>query len=274
MIFARLRRPVGLLLLFLLLFVTALLLQALILFPIAFLEEGLETAGALCVSSVRQLFDWQSQPEAAIELVLLAAVLAGTQVAFVCPLVGPITVQSSGRSLRASVIVAILMAMFLSGGVLMSVLQAILLLVVNPGSPSLDSLDALGGQTGVTVLFITVWLAIGAAWTVLLWGAGRSRDPAVIARATRWILAGSGVEIVLAVPLYALARRREDCYCSLATFWSILVGTTALFWLCGPWAVLFLTRDFRRNWARGACTHCGYPKRSGSAVCTECGKAV
>lgn len=262
---------------FLVLFVVALALQAAIVWPIIAVEEGPGEALHVFGRSWGRLDPTdESNGGVAFELVLIAAAIAGTQVAFVAPLMpglfGRMVRADEGRSLRASVIAAIVIALFLSGGTLLIVLQLVLLVAAGPlGSASLDDLGLIGGENAVGTVLVLVWLAMGVGWTVALWSIGRSRDPRVLARWSRWILAGTGLELALSIPLYAIARRNEDCYCALPTFWSILVGTTTLFWLCGPGAVLFLTRDFRRGWARGACMKCGYPRRSGSTRCSECG---
>jgi len=38
--------------------------------------------------------------------------------------------------------------------------------------------------------------------------------------------------------------------------------------------VLLWTREARLHWIRKACVHCGYPCRSGSTMCSECGKPL
>ena len=116
-----------------------------------------------------------------------------------------------------------------------------------------------------------VWLGGGFAWYLLLGRAGSARDPARLDRFLRWILAGTCVEMTLGTTAYLVARRKTECYCALASFWSIVLGTMTLLWMCGPWIVLLLTRTERLAWARGACRQCGYPRRTDTEVCTECG---
>jgi hypothetical protein len=57
----------------------------------------------------------------------------------------------------------------------------------------------------------------------------------------------------------------------MMSFWNLVFGLATLLWMCGPWAVLLLTRGERLQWARGACARCGYPRRTDAEVCTECG---
>jgi hypothetical protein len=120
------------------------------------------------------------------------------------------------------------------------------------------------------VLF-SAWFACGALWTWIMRRTIASRDPDTISRFARRMLAGTCVELVLALPLYLLVRKRTQCMCATPNFWSIVVGLLGLVWLCGPAGVLLLTRSARRRWRAGACARCGYPLRAGSARCSECG---
>jgi hypothetical protein len=213
--------------------------------------------------------------------ILLVAALATFQVAFIAPLVGPLRLQATGRSLRTTVIGAAGLAAAMTIAMVWGIAQVVALYTVGePGSgkPRMEAdvpdwaswlfdIDLLA-----VVPLLAAWLVVGGIWTAVLWRAGASRDPDDIGRFARKLLAGSGIELVLSIPLFILARRRMNCYCALGNFWGIVLGLAGIFWLCGPWAVLLLTREDRRNWARGACAGCGYPKRSGSGVCSECGR--
>lgn len=272
MILARRNRVAALAIVFVVLFVAAIALQALIVVPLLAVEEGPLDALRALGRAWGVFHPWHGDAAVALELVGIAAAIAGTQVAFVAPLVGRPSLSANGHSLRASVIAAIVMAAFLTAGLLFALVQGALLAVADAGrSTSWEQLALLGEPAVVATVLVLAWIAAGACWCVALWSSGNARDPNGLQRFVRWILAGTAVELALSIPLYALARRNESCYCSLPTFWSILIGTTALFWLCGPWAVLFLTRGFRRNWSRGACPTCGYPRRTGATVCSECG---
>jgi hypothetical protein len=191
---------------FLVLFVVALALQAAIVWPIIAVEEGPGEALHVFGRAWGRLDPTdESNGGVAFELVLIAAAIAGTQVAFVAPLMpglfGRMVRADEGRSLRASVIAAIVIALFLSGGTLLIVLQLVLLVAAGPlGSASLDDLGLIGGENAVGTVLVLVWLAMGVGWTVALWSIGRSRDPRVLARWSRWILAGTGLELALSIP--------------------------------------------------------------------------
>ncbi|MEY3027296.1 MAG: hypothetical protein RLZZ238_2193 [Planctomycetota bacterium] len=273
MILAQAPRWLALVAVFLVLLVVAYLCSLLAVVPLILVEGGFNEALHLLLRPVTAPFSFDVDRGVGLGFCIAAATIAATQTAFIAPLVGRPALVEEGHSLRATVVAAIVLAVLLSGGLLLVAMQAVILAFGAPDEASFEAIADHGIELPVTTGFLAAWGAIALGWTMLLWRAGASRNPAAIARFARWLLAGSAIELTLAVPLYLMARRREDCYCSLPTFWSILAGTTALFWLCGPFAALFLTREFRRGWARLACVRCGYPRGAGTPVCTECGHA-
>lgn len=218
--------------------------------------------------------------EEAWSVLLAIVMLASFQVMFIAPLVGPLRLQPTGRSLRATVIGGAGLAAILTFVMVVGLVQLPILMFDNVQSPSapkwlIDYLFLVGSTPYFAVVPLAIaWLSIGAIWTAVLWKTGKSRDPDDVGRFARKLLAGTAIELVLSIPLYMLARRRMNCYCALGHFWGIVMGIAGLFWLCGPWAVLLVTRSDRRNWARGVCRNCGYPKRAGSEICSECGRTL
>jgi hypothetical protein len=195
----------------------------------------------------------------------------GLTVAFLSPIVGPVRAGETGRSLRASVIAASLLGASMCALLMAAVLECTMALL----SADSDAFEAMlaAGSGAIWTVALGTWFCAGFLWMYLLRRAGRSRDPRGLDRVMRALVAGTAVELALGLPIYALARKKYDCYCAMATFLNLVFGIAALLWMCGPWAVLLLTRRARANWLRAACRACGYPRRSGSTVCTECGCA-
>ncbi len=272
MIFARFTRARGLCALFAILTLVMFLLLPLVVLWSALLEGdfwsalsayGAYHAGLLGGGQMTEVFEilvWHMTP---------SVILAAVQVVFLAPLVGPVRSDSQGRSMRASMLSAACVALVLSCGIVFALFEVVALVSTEGVSASLVEDDPV---IAPFALFIG-WGIIGLPWTIALWKVGDSRHPNGLARATRMLLAGTVIELVLALPIYVLARRRESCYCSLSSWWAMVAGIVALLSLCGPCAVLFLTREARRNWSRGACHACGYPRRSGAVQCSECGHA-
>jgi hypothetical protein len=201
----------------------------------------------------------------------IPAALALAQVAFISPLVGPLRLAPTGRSMRWTVIGASVMVGGLTCILLWSILQAIELAAQVSQPRAYTDNGPVARMWRTPHVLYSAWFACGALWTWALRRSIASRDPDTISRFARRMLAGTCVELVLALPLYLLVRKRTQCMCATPNFWSIVVGLLGLVWLCGPAGVLLLTRSARRRWRAGACARCGYPLRAGSARCSECG---
>ncbi len=193
------------------------------------------------------------------------ALVATATTLLVAPVIGPLRLTVTGRSLRTSVIGASILGGLVTFALVGLVAELPLLYGAGVN---------LGAWTVHPVGLFTSWIVAGAVWAAILWKAGASRDPMGLDRLLRRLFALTMLETVLAVPIFLLARKKESCYCSLHSFFGILGGSVVLFMLCGPWALLFLTRTARRGWQRSACPTCGYPRRTGAVVCSECGGAL
>jgi hypothetical protein len=197
---------------------------------------------------------------------------AGLAALFVAPVVGRVETTTGGRSLWPSIVAAAAMGAFISAMLFAAVAEGLVAAVTLERSRFEDAQEIAAPWIWGGAL--AMWLCSGFVWMYLLRRVGRTRDPIVLDRLLRVVFVGTSVELALGLPIYLFVRKRYSCYCALATFINLVMGVAALFWLCGPWAVLLWTREARRNWSRGACRACGYPQRSGSAVCSECGAAL
>lgn len=158
-------------------------------------------------------------------------------------------------------------------GVMCAIFDMIRLLDI--GRDSSATYFLFGGKASrFVILSVLLWLGFGLMWTLALARAGRARHPDTITRFIRRLLAGTCVELAIAAPTYAIAMRRSDCWCSWASWFSIVGGVAILTVLCGPMLVLLWTREARLQWLRESCWKCGYPLRSASAVCPECGATI
>ena len=197
---------------------------------------------------------------------------AGLAALFVAPVVGRVETTTGGRSLWPSIVAAAAMGAFISAMLFAAVAEGLVAAVTRERSRFEDTQEIAAPWIWGGAL--AMWLCSGFVWMYLLRRVGRTRDPIVLDRLLRVVFVGTSVELALGLPIYLFVRKRYSCYCALATFINLVMGVAALFWLCGPWAVLLWTREARRNWSRGACRACGYPQRSGSTVCSECGAAL
>ena len=97
----------------------------------------------------------------------------------------------------------------------------------------------------------SAWIVVGVAalswalWALVFWRMSASRDPASIAsRLHRWLLAGSVLELLVAVPTHLVVRRREECCAGIATGIGICAGVAVMLLSFGP-SIGFL---YYRRW--------------------------
>ena len=92
---------------------------------------------------------------------------------------------------------------------------------------------------GVLSIFVPV-LVFWLIWTVIFRRATKSDEPdALLKRITRWLLRGSILELLIAVPSHVIVRRRDDCCAPAGTFWGIATGISVMLLCFGP-GVFFL----------------------------------
>ena len=89
----------------------------------------------------------------------------------------------------------------------------------------------------VIIAYISlVWVA----WAGAFWWLYRRAEPGAAAdRVSRWLLAGSILELLVAVPSHVFVRHRHDCCAPFATFWGIAAGVSVMLLAFGP-GVFFL----------------------------------
>ena len=110
---------------------------------------------------------------------------------------------------------------------------------------------------GLSAALANIGLAPGGDWLMvpqligmvvffwLIWGwvfhhFARADEPAtLVQRTTRWLLRGSILELLVAVPSHIIVRQREDCCAPFASFWGIVTGISVMLLSFGP-GVFFL----------------------------------
>ena len=123
------------------------------------------------------------------------------------------------------------------------------------GSAVLAGLLALGGSVAVVeylkaedryvgAVFVTA-AAVWLGWTFVFWLVSYRTSPdAVAAKLHRWLLAGSVLELLVAVPTHVVVRRRPDCCAGVGTGFGICAGIVVMLLAFGP-SVGFL---YYRRW--------------------------
>src|SRR6185503_2290403 len=113
------------------------------------------------------------------------------------------------------------------------------------------------------VLFVLALVGIfWMLWAILFLRGSRNDDPdALSRRALRWLLRGSILELLVAVPTHVIVRQRNDCCAPYGTFWGIVCGLTVMLMSFGPGVFfLFVARARRlKPTAVGHATTCHSP---------------
>ena len=83
--------------------------------------------------------------------------------------------------------------------------------------------------TSILVVCVFFWLV----WSVLFYLISRdSTDP--VTRAVSWLIRGSVLELLIAVPAHVIVRRRNDCSAPIATGFGITSGIAIMLLAFGP----------------------------------------
>jgi hypothetical protein len=121
---------------------------------------------------------------------------------------------------------------------------------------------------------IAITLGLWLFWGAVFYKFRRSTDPdALTGRLMRWLLGGSVLELLVAVPSHIIVRERGDCCAPIGTFFGISMGISVMLMSFGPGVFLLYAKRIER--LRGGpgvyCKECGYDMRATPQRCPECG---
>jgi hypothetical protein len=111
------------------------------------------------------------------------------------------------------------------------------------GNPPSVNQTTFGGWTSIFII-------VGICWVI--WASVFSRfsktDDAdsLLKRAVRWLLRGSILELLIAVPSHVIVRRRDDCCAPAGTFWGIATGISIMLLCFGPGVFFLFVERFQR----------------------------
>lgn len=106
-----------------------------------------------------------------------------------------------------------------------------------------NALDLVGKGVPLLAVIVPVW----AVWSIVFYRTGRGAAAMdVITRQCRYLLRGSVLELLVAIPTHIVARARHYCCAGLLTFLGIAFGVSVMLFSFGP-SVFFL---FVQRWKR------------------------
>ena len=236
---------------------------------LAILEFALIYAlGALWLTDVGDGVDFAEwllilrEPDAIPWLGGLALGIVTAQAALLVPMRRPRS-ASDGAPLVVSLASAGLASALLLGGALWLVLE-----VVGLWGPAMDS-DLVGLL--VIAAPIPAWVLVTPLLVVFC--RRRARQETLLARISAALFLGSVIEALVAIPLDVMIRRRTDCYCGEATFFTLTACGTVGLYAFGPAIILPLIARRRKRWYAERCDVCGYHMidTPDADRCPECG---
>lgn len=122
-------------------------------------------------------------------------------------------------------------------------LSALFTAAVNPANQAAANNSGLGTLLTAIVTVLIFWLI----WAAVFRQFAKSVDPdSFLKRITRWLLRGSILELLVAVPSHVIVRRRGDCCAPAGTFWGIATGISIMLLCFGPGVFFLFVERFKR----------------------------
>jgi hypothetical protein len=119
-----------------------------------------------------------------------------------------------------------------------------------------------GGERLVLLVVVGLIVLLWLIWALLFYEFGRADEPAALGRRlTRWLLRGSILELLVAVPSHIAVRSREECCAPVGSFWGIVCGFSVMLLAFGPGA-FFLYAERCRRLRPGAGSSPSQPSRA------------
>ena len=150
-----------------------------------------------------------------------------------------VRLTTEGRPLKTSIFAAALMSMLLTTGIISLLLEF----------PDWWE-DIMEGDSPIVLASLyVVMLIIWAIWAwvfFIYWKQGDRYTQS--GKMIRGLVAGSILEIMVAVPVQIWATRQRDCYCCRGSYTTLILASTVLIWAFGPGIILLYMRErYRRG---------------------------
>jgi len=95
------------------------------------------------------------------------------------------------------------------------------------------------------VEMLAIWIGLWVAWAIVFYAYFRKSETATT-RIISWLLKGSVLELLIAVPCHVWVRRREDCSAPIATSFGIVTGVAVMLLSFGPSVLLLYKKRLDR----------------------------
>ena len=118
-----------------------------------------------------------------------------------------------------------------------------------PGLSSAASALGISSDESVFVVvnIIGMVVILWMVWGFVFYRSTRTDDPTALTnRAMRWLVRGSILEVLVAVPSHLVVRARGDCCAPIATFWGMACGISVMLMAFGPGVFFLFANRMRR----------------------------
>lgn len=235
--------------------------------------------GWLKWSAAERQWHWDVQPNQVLDILEVwqywawLAVMVAAQVLL---LLVPVDVSERRPTSRRRLLVPVIVATFLLGNLCLAGILAVLAAAMGdhvskvieiPAELTADAIAAVPGLEAALVragvapggfLFVLLHVAGLVLLFWLIWGlifyhfAKADEAETLVKRVTKWLLRGSILELLVAVPSHVILRQREECCAPMASFWGIVTGISVMLLSFGPGVLFLFAARLRRRPARPA----------------------
>jgi hypothetical protein len=110
------------------------------------------------------------------------------------------------------------------------------------------------GNDWFILLHLFGWILVfWLVWGLVFYHFSRTDDgESLTRRASRWLLRGSILELLVAVPSHIIVRHRDDCCAPMLSFWGIVTGLSVMLVSFGPGVFFLFAARIRQRQPRPA----------------------
>lgn len=107
--------------------------------------------------------------------------------------------------------------------------------------------DDVGNHPVVTILILLLIVFSWAIWAIVFYRFGNITDhDSFMEKITGWLIKGSIVELLVAIPCHIIVRHKNECCAHIFTFFGIASGLVIMAFAFGPGIFFLFIKRFRR----------------------------
>lgn len=159
----------------------------------------------------------------------------------------PVDVSQRRLTPRRKLLVPIITSAFLFANVFFGALFSLTCAIAGDGA--LKVLGMFGDEDpGPWLSLALITSVLWIVWGVIFYRATRANNPQdAAARLLRWLLGGSILELLVAVPSHIIVRNRDVCCAPAGSFWGIVTGLSVMLLCYGPGVFFLFAERFARK---------------------------